>query len=183
MNYIPQEPHGQPIDSDPYFTLMADEHGVGFVHCGDGVLVVPLTEEGEVLLAVERSPALDRDILTLVGGSVEEGESLKETANRELQEELGWRATRIDFLAELRPFKYLSSRQFLFLARDLTPSKLQGDEVHPIGVRCVSLDDFEELIRDGELQDALAIAGFFLAREFLAQGLTPLHPPVEQLLE
>ena len=124
-----RKPHGQRISSDPYFTLMADSDGVGFVHCDDGVLVVPLTDDGHVLLAVERSPAFGREVLGLVGGEVESGEPLEETANRELQEELGWRAERIDFLGELHPFKYLSSRQFAFLARDLVPSKLEGDEV------------------------------------------------------
>ena len=81
--------HGTPIDNDPYFTLMADQYGDGFVLCGDGVLVVPLTDDGHVLMAIERSPAFDAEVLVLVGGEVEEGEPLEETANRELQEELG----------------------------------------------------------------------------------------------
>ena len=82
MTYTPQPPHGQPVQSDPYFTLMADADGVGFIHCGDAVVVVPLTASGDVLLAVERSPAMDREILTLVSGSIEAGESLEEAANR-----------------------------------------------------------------------------------------------------
>ena len=38
----PSEPHGRIISSDPNFVLRADEDGVGFVQCDDGVLVVPL---------------------------------------------------------------------------------------------------------------------------------------------
>jgi 8-oxo-dGTP pyrophosphatase MutT (NUDIX family) len=148
---------------------MADADGVGYVHCGDGVLVVPLTDDGHVLLAVERSPAFDREVLGLVGGSVEEGEPLEETANRELQEELGWRAERFDFLGELHPFKYLASRHFAFLARDLSPNRLEGDEVYPVRARKVALEGFEPLCRSGELHDAPAIAALCLAREFLAQ--------------
>jgi ADP-ribose diphosphatase len=97
------------------------------------VIVVPLTADGQALLAVERAAAFDREALGLVGGEAEEGELLAETANRELQEELGWRAGRIDFLGELHPFKYLTSRQFAFLARDLASSKLEGDEIYPVG--------------------------------------------------
>jgi ADP-ribose diphosphatase len=146
---------------------MADQYGDGFVHCGDGVLVVPLTDDGHVLMAVERSPAFDSQVLGLVGGEVEQGEPLEETANRELQEELGWRAERIDFLGELHPFKYLSSRQFAFLARDLTPNKLPGDEKHPINTRKIKLDHLFELCTSGELQDAPSIAALCMAQKYL----------------
>jgi len=165
--YKPTQPHGHFISSDPYFALMADADGVGFVHCSDGVLVVPMTDDGQVLLAVERSPAFDGEVLVLVGGEVEEGEPLEETANRELQEELGWRAERIEFLGELHPFKYLTSRQFVFLARDLVPSKLEGDEMYPVGTRKVPLDSFLDLCAGGELHDATAIAALCLAQNFL----------------
>jgi hypothetical protein len=74
MRYQSSEPHGHAIKRDPYFTLMADQYGDGFVHCGDGVLVVPLTDDARVLMAVERSPAFDHDVLWLVDGEVEEGE-------------------------------------------------------------------------------------------------------------
>jgi len=169
MNYIPKPPHGRPVPSDPYFTLMADADGVGFIHCGDAVVVVPVTDEGDALLAVEYSPAFGREILTLVSGSIEPGESLAETANRELQEELGYRAGRLDFLGELHPFKYLTTRVFIFLARDLTPNKLPGDEPHPIGVRRVSFAQFMALCRSGELQDAAAIAGLCWTQAFVEQ--------------
>jgi len=169
VEYRPREPHGRTISNDPYFALMADADGVGFVHCSDGVVVVPLTEDGQVLMAVERSPAFDREVLVLVGGEVEEGEPLEETANRELQEELGWRGERIEFLGELHPFKYLTSRHFVFLARDLVPSKLEGDEMYPVGTRKVSLDSFLDLCTGGELHDATAIAALCLAQHFFRQ--------------
>jgi 8-oxo-dGTP pyrophosphatase MutT (NUDIX family) len=167
LEYIPFEAHGHPISSDRYFTLMAGDDDIGFIHCGDGVLVVPLDGAGDVLLAVERSAAFDRELLVLVGGSVEPGEPLEETANRELQEELGWRAEQIVFLGEVRPFKYLTSRQFVFLARGLTPSKLDGDELYPIATRKILLDRFVSLCFSGELLDAPSIAGLCLALEFL----------------
>lgn len=167
MEYRARQPHGHIIGSDPYFTLLADADGVGFVHCGDGVLVVPLTGDGQVLMALERSPAFAGEVLVLVGGEVVPGEPLEETANRELQEEMGWCAERIQFLAELHPFKYLTSQQFVFLARDLLPSKLEGDEKYPVGTRKVPLDRFIDLCASGELHDAAAIAALCLAQDFL----------------
>jgi ADP-ribose diphosphatase len=170
LEYIPIEAHGRPISSDPYFTLMAGDDDVGFIHCGDGVLVVPLDDAGNALLAVERSAAFDRELLVLVGGSIEPGEPLEEAANRELQEELGWRAEQIIFLGEVRPFKYLTSRQFIFLACDLAPSKLDGDELYLITTRAIPLDSFISLCQSGELLDAPSIAGLCLALEFLQRA-------------
>jgi ADP-ribose diphosphatase len=167
MNHQPEQPSGRPIASDPYFTLMTGDDGIGFVHCSDGVLVVPLTSEGKVLLAVEHSAAWGREVLGLAGGEVEEGESLEGTAGRELQEELGYRAGRLDYLGELHPFKYLASRQFVFLARDLEPSRLEGDEIYAVSARAVSIEEMPELVATGQLHDALAIAGLCLAREAL----------------
>jgi 8-oxo-dGTP pyrophosphatase MutT (NUDIX family) len=161
------------MQSDPYVTLMAGDDGVGFVHCGDGVLVVPLTSEGDVLLAVERSAAFGRELLLLPGGSVEEGEPMEETANRELQEEIGWRALRLDYLGELTPFKYLTSRQFVFLARDLEPHKLAGDEVYPVGTYSVALESVLDLVAQGELHDAPTIAALCLAQRRLAWESQP----------
>jgi hypothetical protein len=132
------------IEGDAYFTLMADADGVGFVHCGDGVMVIPLTEDGQVLLARERSPAFDDEVL-------------------------GWRAGRIDYLGELHPFKYLTSRQFVFLARDLSPARLEGDERHPVHTRKAALGGFLELCAAGELRDAPTIAALCLAQEFLSK--------------
>ena len=82
----------------------------------------------------------------------------------------GGAAGRLDFLGELHPFKYLTTRQFVFLACDLTLSKLAGDETHAITERRVSLNDFTDLCQAGELQDASAIAALCLARNYFTRS-------------
>jgi ADP-ribose diphosphatase len=145
-----------------WFSIRADAAGDEYVaSTGDEVLVVPLTAAGEVLLAVEPSPAFGVAVRILPGGQVEPDLSLAEVANKELQEEIGYRAGRLDFLGELWPWaKYLAVRSHLFLARDLAPSKLAGDEVMPLA-------ELEAWIADGRLRDGRAIAGLFLARAYL----------------
>jgi ADP-ribose pyrophosphatase YjhB (NUDIX family) len=88
-----------------------------------------------VRLAVERSVAFDREVLVRAGGTVEPGEPLQQSADRELQEELGWRASQLVFLGELHPFKYLTSRQFVFLARGLPQAGLLATS-SPRSPRC-----------------------------------------------
>jgi len=152
-----------------WFSIRADAAGDEYVaSTGDEVLVVPLTAAGEVLLAVEPSPAFGTAVRILPGGQVEPDLTLAEVANKELQEEIGYRASRLDSLGELWPWaKYLAVRSHLFLARDLTPSKLAGDEGYVVGVERMPLAELETWINDGRLRDARAIAGLFLARAYL----------------
>src|SRR5688500_8190684 len=114
-----------------YFSLVADSTHTEFVRCGDETLVVALTDDGDVLLTIEPSAAFPGPTMILPGGSTSPERANAETANLELQEEVGLRAERVDFLGELRPFsKYLTVRTFVYLARDLVPSRLVGDETY-----------------------------------------------------
>lgn len=102
------------------------------------------------------------------GGSIEPMEAHEATAARELQEEIGYSPGRLDFLGELRPFsKYLTVRSFVYLARDLTPGRLKGDEDYTITCEQVPLASFERLIARGHLLDARVIAALYMARSFL----------------
>jgi hypothetical protein len=87
---------------------------------------------------------------------------------------VGLHAGRLDYLGALRPFsKYFRQTSYVYLARDLAPIRLQGDEKHEIGVERVPLEGpqgFERRIAAGRLIDAQAIAALYLARGFLADG-------------
>jgi ADP-ribose diphosphatase len=135
---------------------------------GDEALVVALAAGDEVLLSREPSAAFGGHTIVLPGGEVEPGEEQKATANRELQEELGWAASQLDFLGEIRPWsKYLNARSYIYLARGLTESHLPGDEQYSIEPVRILLGDVDALVRNGTLLDARVVAGLFLARAFL----------------
>ena len=151
-----------------YFAIVAESIHGEFVRCGDEVLVVPLDGDGQVILTVEPSAAFGEPTMILPGGSASVGVSAETTANAELQEEIGYKAGRLDALGEVRPFsKYLTVRSALYLARELEPSRLKGDEEYEIGIERVPLAEFESLIAAGRLNDARVIAALYLARAFL----------------
>ncbi|MGH2593352.1 MAG: NUDIX domain-containing protein [Anaerolineae bacterium] len=156
------------IFTTDYFSLEQDSDGINFIRSGDAVVVVPVSDSGQVLLVKEYAPAS--------GGEMEVGVAQADTANRELQEEIGYRAGQLDLIGEIRPWaKYLAVRNCVYLARKLMPSKLKGDEAHPITVRPISLDDIGSLIGAGELHDAVTIAALYLVREHL-KGDGPCPP-------
>ena len=152
-----------------YFALVEAANGEQFIQSRDEVLVVALDEQGAVTLIIEPSLAFGEEVLVLPGGTVEAGEPLETTANRELREETGLRGQRLDPLGELRAWsKYLSVRSHIFLARDLVADPLQGDERYTIRQERTPLDAFEPLIASGRLRDARVIAALHLARRALA---------------
>ena len=138
----------------------------------NAVMIVPVFDDGRVLMTVEYSPAFNERVLILSSGGIEAGEDPAATANRELQEETGFKAGRLELLATLCPFiKYLNQHLTVFLARDLRPSKLQGDEAYEIGLEYTTLDGFDTLIAAGRIQDAGVISALFLARAFVKKEL------------
>lgn len=134
----------------------------------DTALIVPLTENGDILFLKEYQAALDTVLLGLPKGGIETGDTALETANRELQEETGYRAGRLDALGivSMSP-GHLTQKTHIFLARDLMESRLTGDEEHPMEIVRHPFARIEELIESGELSEARMIAALYLARRFL----------------
>ena len=81
-----------------WMDLEEDSNGEAFVKMGnDAVMIAAVTKNNEVLLIREKSIAYHQDTLSLPTGAVEENEPPEVTANRELQEETGYRAANIQY--------------------------------------------------------------------------------------
>lgn len=159
---------GKTLYQGLYYSIRTNKQGEEFVFATNEVLIIPISPEGDVLLTIEPSPAFDEPVLGLPGGEVEPGEALDETASRELQEEIGYAPGRLDFLGEVRGFsKYIAVRSFIYLGRDLTASRLKGDENYTIEIERVPFSTFEDLITAGRLLDARIIAALYSAKRFL----------------
>ncbi len=151
-----------------YFSLRINDQGKEFIYMGNEVLTVPITAQKEVILIQEPSAAFGIPVLVLSGGMSSADENHSETAIRELREEIGYAAKRLDYLGELHPYsKYFTVRSFVYLAQDLIPSKLAGEHNEVEQIQHVPLAQFEQLIADGYLQDARVIAALYMARSFL----------------
>lgn len=134
----------------------------------DTALLVPLDDQGNILFVKEFYNAINEYQLGLPKGRVEAGLNELETANKELQEEVGFKAGELDMLGVLTIAPgYLTQKTHVFLARDLNVSKLDGDELEELEVAKYPFDKFEKLIDEGKLTEARMIAALFLARRFI----------------
>ena len=127
------------------------------------VSMVPIDNEGRVVLVRQfRSPA-ESELLETPAGSIDEGESVEEAAQRELQEEIGSRAGKLTVLGDfyLAP-GYCTEFMRVYLAEDLTDNSLEPDEDELIELERVSLDDALARIANGEIRDAKTVAGLLL---------------------
>jgi 8-oxo-dGTP pyrophosphatase MutT (NUDIX family) len=142
------------------------------VHHPGAVSVVPfLDDERAVLRLRQYRAAVDAELLEIPAGKLDvEGEGSEATARRELEEEVGMRAGRLDKLAEFYNSPGFSDeRSVVYLGRELErrETSLQGVEEQHMTVERVPIDDVPGLIASGQITDAKTIIGLCLAREAL----------------
>jgi 8-oxo-dGTP pyrophosphatase MutT (NUDIX family) len=86
----------------------------------DTAMIVPITSEGDVIFITEYQVAFDVPMLSLPKGRIEKGEDPEEIANKELQEEIGYKAHKLNKIATLIEMPgYISGKTHVYLARDL----------------------------------------------------------------
>jgi len=135
-----------------------------YVRHQGAAMVLPLFEDGNVLVERQYRHPLRRHVLELPAGKIDPGEQAVETARRELLEETGYRAGEWRHLTTLFPcVGYSDERLELFLARKLEHEGHPGE--HGEFLECVqlSLDRALELIAAGEINDAKTIVGLLWA--------------------
>lgn len=127
------------------------------------VMIVPLLDENTILLAREYGAGIDDYYLGFPKGMVEADESMSVTANRELKEEVGYGANKITHLAKLSGAPgYVAADMTIFVASDLYPQQLTGDEPEPIEVVSWKLDNVEALLANKEFHESRSVAALFL---------------------
>ena len=134
----------------------------------NAVMMVPVTEQGDILLVREYAAGVERYELGLPKGRTEVGESILDAANRELKEEVGYGANRLHHLTSVSIAPgYLEHMTEIVMAQDLYEEKLPGDEPEELEVVPWGMDHLNELFNCGECTEARSIAALFLIKEYL----------------
>jgi ADP-ribose pyrophosphatase len=143
------------------------EHVREVVRHPGAVVVLPLLPDGRICLLRNYRVAVRETLVELPAGTLEPDEDPAETARRELAEETGYRAGRIEHLLTfwMSP-GILDERMHLYLAEDLEPGPTAleaGEDIQPL--LCTS-DEAMEMVRRGEIRDAKTLTGLLYWRAF-----------------
>ena len=136
-------------------------------HSGS-VVVLPVLPDKKIVLIRQYRHATRQYLWELVAGRMDEGESVKEAAARELLEETGYRAKSFKVFLDVFPTPgFLEERMYILLAEGLTAGQAEPEEDEKIQVRSYSLNELKQMIHKGQLHDAKSIAGILYYLTFI----------------
>jgi 8-oxo-dGTP pyrophosphatase MutT (NUDIX family) len=146
-----------------------------FVVCDslDWVLVIPITDDGQVVLVRQFRHGVRQVVLEVPGGLLEPNETPEASAARELREETGYQAEKIRLVGKMMPNAAINSAYIHIAVAE--GCRLAGDQnldpFERIEVVLRPLTDIPGMIASGELAHALVVAAFAMAGIVQTNGL------------
>lgn len=133
-----------------------------------GAGALPVFDDGRVALVRQYRHPTGGDLLEIPAGKLEAGETPLECAAREVEQEIGWRAGRIEKLCEFYTTPgFCEEKLYVYLATELQPSTQQLDEDEFVEVVYLPLSEAVQMALRGEIEDSKTlIALLWAARLF-----------------
>lgn len=143
-----------------YIEVNGHEAVWDFFHHNGGAAVVPVTKEGKILMVRQYRNAIDRFTLEIPAGAFDStNETGAECVARELEEETGYKAGKVEWLITTRSMVAFSNEKVeIYVARDLIPSKQHLDDEESIELEEYTIEELKEKIFKGEIEDSKTVA-------------------------
>ena len=130
-----------------------------------GAVIAALTEDKKLVMVRQYRKPADKVMLEVPAGKIDPGEMPLEAAVRELKEETGYTASKVEFLTEFYPsVGYSEERLYLYLCTGLTPGETCFDENEAIEIEEIDLDRLFKMAMPGELDDAKTIIAILMVK-------------------
>lgn len=131
----------------------------------DGVIIFPITNEGKIILIKEKRPHENPPIrIKAVTGILEHDKGTpEENAQREMQEEIGFRSNRLELLWSQKGSGTVNSHQYFYIAHDLVADKIPNPDGEEMILELIEYTP-EELLKavlNHELKWSLSTLGIF----------------------
>ena len=134
------------------------------VHHRGSAVILPAFDDGTIALVRQYRHPTVKYMLELPAGGLDDRERPEEAAARELEEELGLVAAKLEKLSEFFVSPgFCAEKMWLYLATDLTETAQRPEDDEVIEVVRLPISRALQMITDGELEDAKTIIGLMLA--------------------
>jgi ADP-ribose pyrophosphatase len=138
------------------------------VHHSGGAGALPLFDDGTLALVRQWRYPINKYSLEIPAGRIERGHGPEETAARELEEELGYRAGELRKISEFNVAPgYCEERVYVYLATGLVESAQNLDEDEEIEVVRMTFDEALRMVESGEIDDAKTVVALLRAYALL----------------
>ena len=131
------------------------------------VMIVPLKDKDTMLLIKEYSAGTHSYQIGFPKGLIDPGETHEQAANRELQEEVGYKAEHFDALQTVMMAPtFFDASMHILVAQGLSPSVLEGDEPEPLEVIEWPVSAVDELLAREDFKEARSVAALLLLQRW-----------------
>ena len=131
-----------------------------FIHHDGAAAVIPVMDDGKILMVKQYRNALERDTLEIPAGKLDDpDEEGIVCASRELKEETGYSSDDLEWLLTIRTtVAFCDERIEVFVARTLIPGEQHLDEDEFVDVKAYKLEELKGMIFEGKIQDSKTMA-------------------------
>jgi len=131
-----------------------------FIKHKGAAAVVPITDDGKVVMVRQYRNALDRETLEIpAGGLNSQEEPTKDAAARELEEETGYQSNDLELLITVATTVAFCNEMIdIYIARNLIQSKQNLDEDEYVEVEEYTVDELSDMIYAGKINDSKTIS-------------------------
>lgn len=138
-----------------------------FIQHKGAAAVVPVDEQGRIIMVRQYRNALERYTLEIPAGGLQSAEEpTMDAALRELEEETGYHAEHVEMLITVRTtVAFCNEKIDIYLATGLVPGKQHLDEDEYVQVGAYTLEELTEKIFAGEIQDSKTVAAILAYKD------------------
>lgn len=141
------------------------------LHSG-ATAVVPIDEDGNIVLVEQYRCVEDGPILEIPAGKLEEGEDPATCASRELEEETGYKAKQLIPISSIYSAVGFSDEIIqIFAAIGLDKGVQNLDEDEYVTIKKYTMDEVVDMIIGGEIKDSKTVSSILTVKEMILRGI------------
>ena len=157
---------------DKYTLPSGKESEYHYVHTPGSAFIIPITDEGKILMVKQYRYLNERISIELPGGGIKEGETKEQGAHNELIQETGFDGE-LEYIGFFNPYSGVTDELcYVFIARNLIPSNDSlPDDSEEFEYLRLSIDEVDEMIRRNEIFSGMTMASWAMAKPRLSSPL------------